>query len=46
MSYMYGTAGTLPVMNQEVISKAMKAGLALNCTINEFNKMDHKIFLS
>ena len=37
-----GLPGTLPVMNQEVISKAMKAGLALNCTINEFNKMDRK----
>lgn len=37
-----GLPGTLPVMNKEVINKAMKAGLALNCTINEFNKMDRK----
>lgn len=37
-----GLPGTLPVMNEEVINLAVKAGLALNCEINYYNKMDRK----
>ncbi|KAB3532471.1 Asp-tRNA(Asn)/Glu-tRNA(Gln) amidotransferase subunit GatB [Alkaliphilus serpentinus] len=37
-----GLPGTLPVMNQEVITLAIKAGLALNCEINLYSKMDRK----
>lgn len=37
-----GMPGTLPVMNEEVIRLASKAGTAVNCTINKLNKMDRK----
>jgi aspartyl-tRNA(Asn)/glutamyl-tRNA(Gln) amidotransferase subunit B len=37
-----GLPGTLPVLNEEVVNLAVKAGLALNCKINWFNKMDRK----
>lgn len=37
-----GLPGTLPVLNEEVINLAIKAGTALNCTINQVNKMDRK----
>ncbi|MGL6106396.1 Asp-tRNA(Asn)/Glu-tRNA(Gln) amidotransferase subunit GatB [Romboutsia sp.] len=37
-----GLPGTLPVLNEEVINLAIKAGMALDCTINKYNKMDRK----
>jgi len=37
-----GLPGTLPVLNDEVINLAVKAGTALNCKINMLNKMDRK----
>lgn len=37
-----GLPGTLPVMNEEVINLAVKAGHSLNCKINNINKMDRK----
>jgi aspartyl-tRNA(Asn)/glutamyl-tRNA(Gln) amidotransferase subunit B len=37
-----GLPGTLPVINEEVINLAVKAGVALNCVINRVSKMDRK----
>ncbi len=37
-----GMPGTLPVMNKKAVSYAIKAGLAMNCTISSFSKMDRK----
>ena len=37
-----GMPGTLPVLNKNVLLYALKAGLALNCTINKLNKFDRK----
>ncbi|MDF2504780.1 MULTISPECIES: Asp-tRNA(Asn)/Glu-tRNA(Gln) amidotransferase subunit GatB [Clostridium] len=37
-----GLPGTLPVLNEEVVNLAVKAGMALNCKINKLNKMDRK----
>jgi aspartyl-tRNA(Asn)/glutamyl-tRNA(Gln) amidotransferase subunit B len=37
-----GLPGTLPVLNRRVVEYAIKAGLALNCTIAEFSKFDRK----
>ncbi|MDP4178181.1 MAG: Asp-tRNA(Asn)/Glu-tRNA(Gln) amidotransferase subunit GatB [Bacillota bacterium] len=37
-----GIPGTLPVLNEEVVRLAVKAGTALNCKINKLNKMDRK----
>ncbi len=37
-----GLPGVLPVLNQEVLKKAILAGLALNCKIAEFSKFDRK----
>ncbi|KUO76470.1 MAG: glutamyl-tRNA amidotransferase [Clostridia bacterium BRH_c25] len=37
-----GIPGTLPVLNEEVVNLAMKAGTILNCEINKLNKMDRK----
>ena len=37
-----GYPGSLPVLNWEVVKKAMKAGLALGCRINEESKFDRK----
>lgn len=37
-----GLPGTLPVLNEEVVNLAIKAGKALNCDINLVNKMDRK----
>ncbi|WP_461207151.1 Asp-tRNA(Asn)/Glu-tRNA(Gln) amidotransferase subunit GatB [Clostridium sp. DL1XJH146] len=37
-----GLPGTLPVMNENVVKLAVKAGLALGCKINKLNKMDRK----
>ncbi len=37
-----GLPGTLPVLNREVLHLALKAGLALNCTIARESKFDRK----
>lgn len=37
-----GMPGTLPVLNEQVVEYAIKAGLALNCKINQFSKQDRK----
>ena len=37
-----GLPGTLPKLNKEVIEKAMRIGLALNCSINQINFFDRK----
>jgi aspartyl/glutamyl-tRNA(Asn/Gln) amidotransferase, B subunit len=37
-----GIPGTLPVLNEEVVNLAIKAGTSLNCEINKFSKMDRK----
>lgn len=37
-----GHPGTLPRINKKAIEYAVKAGLALNCTINKETKMDRK----
>ncbi len=37
-----GMPGTLPVLNKEVVHLAVKAGLALNCTIEKRSKHDRK----
>ncbi len=37
-----GLPGTLPVLNEEVVNLAVKAGKALSCDINQLNKMDRK----
>ncbi|MDI9425134.1 MAG: Asp-tRNA(Asn)/Glu-tRNA(Gln) amidotransferase subunit GatB [Spirochaetota bacterium] len=37
-----GFPGTLPVLNEEVLRKAIMAGLALNATVSEYSKFDRK----
>lgn len=37
-----GLPGTLPVLNRKVLEYAVKAGLALNCTIAPYSKFDRK----
>lgn len=37
-----GLPGALPRINLEVVNKALKTGLALNCSINRFNRFDRK----
>ncbi|SKC91757.1 Asp-tRNA(Asn)/Glu-tRNA(Gln) amidotransferase subunit GatB [Maledivibacter halophilus] len=37
-----GLPGTLPVLNEEVVNLAIRAGKALNCHINTINKFDRK----
>lgn len=37
-----GLPGTLPVLNQQVVESAVKAGLALHCPIASFSKFDRK----
>lgn len=37
-----GLPGVLPVMNEKVVEYATRAGLALNCEIAHFSKMDRK----
>lgn len=37
-----GLPGVLPVLNRKVLEFAIKAGLALNCKINNFSKFDRK----
>lgn len=39
-----GFPGTLPVLNKKVLEYAIKAGLAMNCSISSFSKMDRKNF--
>ena len=37
-----GMPGTLPMLNEEVVALAIKAGKALNCNINSISKFDRK----
>ncbi len=37
-----GHPGTLPVLNQEAVELALRAALALNCTVNQDCKFDRK----
>jgi len=37
-----GMPGVLPVMNRAVIEAAVSVGLALNCTVSKWSKMDRK----
>ncbi|KJS20719.1 MAG: glutamyl-tRNA amidotransferase [Clostridiaceae bacterium BRH_c20a] len=37
-----GLPGVLPVLNKKVLEYAIKAGLAINCSIAEFSKFDRK----
>ncbi len=37
-----GLPGTLPVLNEEAVNLAVRAGKALNCRINTINKFDRK----
>ena len=37
-----GMPGTLPVLNKSVLDYAIKAGLAMNCSITRFSKQDRK----
>jgi len=37
-----GMPGTLPVLNKEVLTRAIKAGLALNCEIEKETRFDRK----
>ncbi|AEG59580.1 Asp-tRNA(Asn)/Glu-tRNA(Gln) amidotransferase subunit GatB [Desulforamulus ruminis] len=37
-----GLPGTLPVLNKKVVEYAVRAGLALNCSIANFSKFDRK----
>ncbi|WP_069999972.1 Asp-tRNA(Asn)/Glu-tRNA(Gln) amidotransferase subunit GatB [Cellulosilyticum sp. I15G10I2] len=37
-----GLPGTLPVLNKQVVNYAIRGGLALNCDINRFSKIDRK----
>ncbi len=37
-----GLPGTLPVLNRRTVEYTIMAGLALNCTISKFSKMDRK----
>lgn len=37
-----GMPGTLPVLNERVVEYAVRAGLAMNCEISNFSKLDRK----
>ena len=37
-----GMPGSLPILNKQVVEFALRAGLALNCKINQFCKFDRK----
>ena len=37
-----GLPGSLPVLNEQAVKLAVKAGLALHCDIQEFSKFDRK----
>lgn len=39
-----GLPGALPVLNKQVIEKAVRIGLALNCKIQNFNTFDRKSY--
>lgn len=39
-----GMPGTLPTLNKKALEYAIKAGLAMNCTISKFSKLDRKNF--
>lgn len=39
-----GMPGTLPVLNKTALEYAIKAGLAMNCKISRFSKLDRKNF--
>lgn len=39
-----GAPGTLPVLNKQAVISAIKMGLALNCKINLFSKMERKCY--
>ena len=39
-----GAPGTLPVLNKQAVNYAIKMGLALNCDINLFSKMERKCY--
>ncbi|MCX7773215.1 MAG: Asp-tRNA(Asn)/Glu-tRNA(Gln) amidotransferase subunit GatB, partial [Clostridia bacterium] len=39
-----GMPGTLPVLNKTALEFAIKAGLAMNCSISRFSKLDRKNF--
>ncbi len=42
-----GLPGALPKLNRKAVEYAVKAGIALNCTINNHSRMDRKnLFLS
>ncbi len=40
-----GLPGALPVMNEAAIETVVRTGLALNCTIPEFSKLDRKNYV-
>lgn len=40
-----GLPGALPVMNHEALETVIRTGLALNCDIPEFSKMDRKNYV-
>ena len=40
-----GLPGTMPKLNEEVVNFAVKAGLAVNCKISEYSKMDRKNYV-
>lgn len=37
-----GMPGTLPIVNREAVTLAARAGLALNCTVNNYSAFDRK----
>ncbi len=37
-----GFPGALPVLNEKALQKALRAGIAFNCQINQFSKFDRK----
>ncbi len=39
-----GMPGVLPAMNKKAVEYAMKAGLALDCTVRDFTKWDRKSY--
>ncbi|HZJ83620.1 MAG TPA: Asp-tRNA(Asn)/Glu-tRNA(Gln) amidotransferase subunit GatB [Clostridia bacterium] len=39
-----GMPGTLPSMNKEAVRLAVMAGLALNCNVSQYNRMDRKSY--
>ena len=39
-----GMPGSLPVLNEEAVRKAVQLGLAINATVNKFSKFDRKSY--